>query len=182
MIEEPDEDLVERCRGGDAAAFAPLVLRYQGPLYNAAFRVLGNAEDAAEVTQTVFLRIVEHLDEYDSRYRFFSWIYRIALNEALNVRRDGAREEPLDDDDAVVAGAGSDPERHAGDAERSRHIQRALLRLKAADRMMIVLRHFSDCSYREIGEALELDEKTVKSRLFEARQRLRALLREAQAA
>jgi RNA polymerase sigma-70 factor (ECF subfamily) len=182
VIEEPDEDLVERCRGGDATAFAPLVLRYQGPIYNAAFRVLGNAEDAAEVTQTVFLRIVEHLGEYDSRYRFFSWIYRIALNEALNVRRRGAREEPLDDDDAVVAGIGADPERHAGDAQRSRHIQRALLRLKATDRMMIVLRHFSDCSYREIGEALELDEKTVKSRLFEARQRLRLFLREAQAA
>ena len=182
MIEEPDEDLVERCRAGDAAAFAPLVLRYQRPLYNAAYRVLGNAEDAAEVTQTVFLRIVEHLDEYDARHRFFSWIYRIALNEALNVRRRGGREEPLEDDDAVAAGAASDPEKHAGDSQRSRHVQRALLRLKAADRMMIVLRHFSDCSYREIGETLELDEKTVKSRLFEARQRLRVFLREAQAA
>ena len=181
MIEEPDEDLVERCRSGDRAAFTPLVLRYQRPLYNAAYRVLGNAEDAAEVTQAVFLKIVEHLDEYDPRHRFFSWAYRIALNEALNRLRAAGREEPLDDDDAL-AGAALDPERQAGESERCRHLPRAQLRLRAAERIMIVLRHYSECSYREIGEAVGVDEKTVKSRLFEARQRLRALLAEAEVA
>jgi RNA polymerase sigma-70 factor (ECF subfamily) len=82
VIVKTDDDavLVDGCRNGDRAAFETLVTRYQRPIYNAAYRVLGNAEDASEVAQIVFFRIVERLDDYDSRYKFFSWIYRIAIN------------------------------------------------------------------------------------------------------
>ena len=183
MIKDPDEALVERCRKGDGAAFAVLVNRYQGPIYNAAYRVLGNAEDASDITQSVFLKIAERLDDYDPKYKFFSWIYRIALNESLNLLRRNGREEPLGDDEEFLPGdAHADPEWQALEAELSARVQGALMKLKAQDRMMLALRHFSDCSYREIADVLEIDEKTVKSRLFEARSRMRGLLHEVHAA
>jgi RNA polymerase sigma-70 factor (ECF subfamily) len=172
-----DQALLQRCRDGDSAAFTQLVIRYQRPLYNAAYRVLGNAEDASDVVQSVFLRVTERLDEYDSRYKFFSWIYRIALNESLNCLRRSGREEPLDDGYDQPASDSADPEWQLSEAQQSARIQRALMGLTAESRMVLTLRHFSGCSYREIGTILDLDEKTVKSRLFEARRRLRERLK-----
>lgn len=178
MDDDTDQKLVERWRKGDREAFTELVIRYQRPIYNAAFWVLRKAEDASDVAQIVFLRVAERADEYDPRYKFFSWIYRIAVNESLNLLRRNGREEALDDEIDLPAAESANPERNAGDAQLSRRIQTELLRLAAKDRMMLSLRHFSGCSYQEIGEILDLDEKTVKSRLFEARQRLRHLLRD----
>ena len=178
MEEDHDSALVERCRNGDRAAFTELVVHYQRPIYNAAYRVLGNAEDASDIAQIVFLKVAERLDEYDPQYRFFSWIYRIAINESLNLLRRGAREEPLDEDDERADAESAGPESRASAAELSRRVQRALMSMRGDDRAVLTLRHFSDCSYSEIGEILELGEKTVKSRLFEARQRLRALLKD----
>jgi RNA polymerase sigma-70 factor, ECF subfamily len=174
--EDPDELLVERCLEGDREAFATLVRRYQRPIFHAAYRVLGREEDAADVTQVVFLKMVEKLRDFDPRYRFFSWIYRIGINEALNVLRRNGRDQPLDEDDEQEGPASAGPEWQAAEAESSRHIQRALMRMKPADRAVITLRHFSDCSYEEIAQVLEIDVKTVKSRLFEARARMRGLL------
>jgi RNA polymerase sigma-70 factor (ECF subfamily) len=174
--DEPDETLVERCREGDGSAFAVLVHRYHRPIYNAAFRVLGNPEDASDITQVVFMRVTERLDDFDSRYKFFSWIYRIALNESLNLARKHSREEPLDDE-AQIAGARSfEPDWNADRTELSERVQRALLGMNTDDRAVLTLRHFSDCSYREMSSILGIAEKTVKSRLFAARRRLRDLL------
>jgi RNA polymerase sigma-70 factor (ECF subfamily) len=173
---DTDQALLERFRRGDREAFAKLVVRYQRPLYNAAFWVLRKAEDASDVTQTVFLRVAERLDEYDPKYRFFSWIYRIAVNESLNLLRRNGREDELDDEIDVPGAESANPEWQVGAAEVSRRIQSTLMQMTTNDRMVLTLRHFSDCSYEEIGQILELDEKTVKSRLYEARQRLRDLL------
>jgi RNA polymerase sigma-70 factor (ECF subfamily) len=175
---DPDETLVERCREGDRSALAALVTRYQRAIYNAAYRVLGNGEDAADVAQSVFLRVAERLDEFDAQRRFFSWIYRIAINEALNVLRRNGREETLEEADEVAGAESLDPERRARDAELAGRVQGALMSLRFDDRIVITLRHFSGCSYGEIASILELQEKTVKSRLFEARQRLRGLLKD----
>src|SRR5207248_11429094 len=76
---DSDETLVRRCRSGDAGAFRALISRYQKPLYNAAYRVVGNPDDARDVTQVAFMEVAERLDEFDPNHRFFSWIYRIAL-------------------------------------------------------------------------------------------------------
>jgi RNA polymerase sigma-70 factor (ECF subfamily) len=176
VVRDPDEVLVERCRSGDRAAFTALVLRYQRPIYNAAFRILGNAEDASDITQQVLLKIAERLDDYDARYKFFSWIYRIAVNESLNMLRRDGREEPFADGEEPAGLESADPEWQADRAQVSERIQKALMRMKASDRAVITLRHFSECSYEEIGRILEIEVKTVKSRLFEARQRLRELL------
>jgi RNA polymerase sigma-70 factor (ECF subfamily) len=176
--DEVDNALVERFRKGDREAFTELVVRYQRPIYNAAFWVLRRPEDASDVTQTVFLRVAERLDDYDPRYRFFSWIYRIAVNEALNMLRRGKHEEAIDDDAEFEDSGNDDPERRLDSAEMSARLRSAVMRLPTASRMVISLRHFSDCSYEEIGRILDIDEKTVKSRLYEARQRLRDMLKD----
>jgi len=173
-----DESLVERWRGGDREAFSALVIRYQKPIYNAAFWILRKGEDASDITQTVFLRVAQRLDEYDARYKFFSWIYRIAVNESLNLLRGKGREQALDDEVDLPGAQRDDPERQAADAQSSARIRSALMRMSTSDRMVLVLRHFSECGYQEIGQILDLDEKTVKSRLYEARQRLRDMLKD----
>ena len=182
MIRDPDETLVERCRGGDRQALAALMERYQRAIYNAAYRVLGNGEDAADVTQTTFLKVAEKLDEYDAQYRFFSWIYRIAINESLNTIRRDSRDDALEDEDELPGPNAVDPERRAYENELAGRVQAALMAMRSEHRIVITLRHFSDCSYGEIAFILDLQEKTVKSRLFEARQKLRELLKEFQPA
>jgi RNA polymerase sigma-70 factor (ECF subfamily) len=177
-----DRQLVERCRHGDAAAFTELVVRYQRPVYNAAWWVLKSADDAADVAQDVFLKVAERLDDYDPQHRFFSWIYRIAVNESLDRLRRGGRESPLDEAFEIEDGAGADPESLASASEESRRLDRALQTLSSTDRAVITLRHYAELSYRDIAQTLDIDEKTVKSRLFDARARLKdrlADLREA---
>ena len=177
MDDDTDQALIARYRKGDREAFAELVVRYQRPIYNAAFWVLRKAEDANDVAQDVFLRVAERLDEYDAQYKFFSWIYRIAINESLNRLRRNGREEALDDEVDLPDSEQASPEHRAGEVELAKRIQGALMRMSGHDRIVMTLRHFSDCSYHEIGQILDIDEKTVKSRLFEARQRLRRTAR-----
>jgi RNA polymerase sigma-70 factor (ECF subfamily) len=173
---DADESLVERYRDGDRAAFAALVRKYQKPIYNAAFRVLGRDEDASDITQAVFLKVAERLDQYDARYKFFSWIYRIAVNESLNLLRENGRESELEDEDALPGLESAEPEAQVSDAQVSDRIQKALMSMRVSDRMVLTMRHFGDCSYQEMADIMGLEVKTVKSRLFEARARLRELL------
>lgn len=179
--DEADGALLARYRKGDQQAFAELVVRYQRPLYNAALWIVRKPEDASDVTQIVFLRVAERLDEYDPKHKFFSWIYRIAVNESLNLLRRTGRDDELDDEADFAASETVDPAWQIAQAEQSRRIQAALQRLKANDRMVLMLRHFSEFGYEEIAQILEVDVKTVKSRLYEARQRLRELLQDLRA-
>jgi RNA polymerase sigma-70 factor, ECF subfamily len=174
--EDTDRALVERFLQGDREAFTDLVVRYQRPIYNAAFWVLRSVEDAQDVAQIVFMRVAERLDEYDGEHKFFSWIYRIAINESLNLLRRQGREEALDNDVEIADGDGANPEWQFSNSQLSGRIRSALMSLPTNDRVVLTLRHFSECSYQEIAQILEVDEKTVKSRLFEARNRLRGLL------
>ena len=179
--DEADDTLLARYRKGDREAFAELVVRYQRPLYNAALWIVRKPEDASDVTQIVFLRVAERLDEYDPKYRFFSWIYRIAVNESLNLLRRTGREDELDEEADFAAGDRANPEWQLGEMQQSRRIRAALASMTANDRMVLMLRHFSEFSYEEIARILDLSEKTVKSRLYEARQRLRELLQDLRA-
>lgn len=169
-----DLELVERCRNGDRAAIELLVHRYQRPVYNAAYRLLGNTDDARDITQTVFMKVFEQLNDYDSRYRFFSWIYRIAVNESLNMLRKTSREQPISGVETIAAD--TNPERETDQSVLSDRVQASLMQMDAGDRAVLVLRHFLDCSYRDISGVLGIPEKTVKSRLYSARQRLRGLV------
>lgn len=176
MTEPGNDDglWVSRCLRGDASAFEPLVQRYQRVLFSVAYRMLGNYEDALDATQNAFIKAYQGLDGYDPRRRFFSWIYRIAVNECLNARRARRPGEQLDE---RLPDAEAGPQEIAEHGERSASIDAALVRLSEEHRLVLVLRHFADLSYDEMSEALGIPEKTVKSRLFEARQRLGQLLR-----
>jgi RNA polymerase sigma-70 factor (ECF subfamily) len=178
VIKDDDQALVESCRRGDRTAFAALVRRYQRPLYNAAYRVLGNLDDANDITQVVFVRVLERLDEYDPQGKFFSWIYRIAINESINVLRNRGRDRPIDEALDRPGPDGVGPEFQLQDGQRSNRVQKALASMKTDDRVVLTLRHFSECSYQDMAKIINIDEKTVKSRLFEARQRLAALLKD----
>jgi RNA polymerase sigma-70 factor (ECF subfamily) len=171
MSEDDDRILVERCREGDRHAFELLVGRYEKPVYNAALRMLRSPEDARDVAQIVFLKVFEHLDDYDPSY---SWIYRIALNESLNVLGRRNRQEPISGDE-VDERRGADDELES--EQVGRRVQIALMAIKPEYRSVIVLKHFLELSYQDIGQILGLPEKTVKSRLFTARQLLKDALR-----
>ena len=173
MADENDERVwVARCLKGDASAFEPLVARYERPLFAVALRLVANYEDARDVTQNVFIRAYEHLDSFDPERRFFSWIYRIAVNESLNLRRARRPQEVLGTSIQVEGGQTAAVE--AG--ETTARVEQALAQLSEEYREVVVLRYFAELSYEEISHAIGVPEKTVKSRLFSARQRLAGLL------
>ncbi|MES3003171.1 MAG: sigma-70 family RNA polymerase sigma factor [Pseudomonadota bacterium] len=174
--QETDIELVDKCTAGDRKAFEHLVIRYQGPIYNAAFRITGNEQDACDVAQTVFMKVAQKLDEYDRNLKFFSWIFRISVNEAINLVERRRPEDSLDDDDDSAGARHHEPDAAYERRQIAERIQRALRQLKPQDRTVITLRHFSECSYQEMSEILVVEEKTVRSRLYEARQRLAVCL------
>jgi len=148
--------------------------RYQQRLFNVALRMLGNVQDAEDVTQTVFLNAFRKLGTYDPSYRFFSWIYRMTVNESLNTLKRRKHTVILEDELGIPA-PGGEPDRATEVQDR---VGKALMELKPDDRAVVVLKHFVSFSYEEIAEVLEVPVKTVKSRLFTARERLRLTLRE----
>ena len=173
--DEQDRALVEQYLENRQDAAGALVERYQQRLFNVALRMLGNVQDAEDVTQTVFLNAFRSIRTYDSRFKFFSWIYRMTVNESLNMLKRRKPTIPLEDDLDILAPGGSaaaDP----GDAEG--RVGRALMGLKPDDRAVVVLKHFVSFSYQEIADVLEIPVQTVKSRLFTARERLRLALGE----
>ena len=172
--DEQDRALVKRCLENDRDAAGALVDRYQQRLYNVALRMLNNVQDAEDVTQTVFLNAFRKLRTYDPKYRFFSWVYRMTVNESLNVLKRRKPAVTLEDELEILA-PGAAPDRAAEAEDR---VGRALMNLKPDDRAVVVLRHFVSFSYQEIADVLEIPVRTVKSRLFTARERLRLALGE----
>jgi RNA polymerase sigma-70 factor (ECF subfamily) len=173
MNKDRDSALLDECKRGDRKALDSLVRRYERPIYNAAFRMLGNPDEAADVMQTTFLKAFENLDRFNPKFKFFSWIYRIAINESINQLNRRGRTEPLAE--SLASGArGPDERLDAG--RMGRQVQAVLMTLQEDHRAVLVLRHFSECSYRQIGEILQIPEKTVKSRLFTARQLMKQKL------
>ena len=165
-----DRELVTATLAGDQNAFDELVERYQGKIYNLALGVTGNSHDAMDATQAAFLKIYENLSRFDPAHRFFSWLYRISLNEALNIVNRNRRFTPLDEEAATEA---ADPERRSAGREIGRALRETLGELKPELRVTIILRHFHGLSYAEMSEVIGIAPKTVKSRLFAARREMR---------
>ena len=164
-----------RCLGGDHAAFEPLVSRYERVLFRVALRLTGEYEDARDATQNAFVKAFEQLHRYDGKRKFFSWLYRIAVNECLNLRRSRRPEQAMTDE-FEGSNAQNGPFEAFAQVEARSRIDRAMAHLSFEYREVIVLRHFADLSYEEMAEAIGVPEKTVKSRLFSARQKLAGLL------
>lgn len=175
MDKDREIALIRDCQQGDRKALDTLVRHFEKPVYNAAYRMLGNKDEAADVTQVAFMKLFENINRFDPNHRLFSWIYRIALNEAINQLGRRRKLEPLEEppcpDGDVLQDCLAASQLHT-------EIQAILMELHEDHRTVIVLHYFTDCSYRHIGEILDLPEKTVKSRLFAARQQLKNRLQQ----
>jgi RNA polymerase sigma-70 factor (ECF subfamily) len=169
-----DATLVRECLAGNQRAFETLVRKYQKPLFNLALRMVKDRDDAMDVVQGVFVKVYQKLDSYDENHGFFSWIYRITINEAINFSKRARREDEYESGVTVALPATQEAARSA--QALSEEIDRAIAMLKLDYRMVIVLKHFHDFSYQEMAEVLGIPEKTVKSRLFTARQQLKEIL------
>ena len=167
---DPDAALVQACRHGRRGALDELVVRYQRPVFNAALRILDHRDDARDVTQIVFMKAFERLDQYDPGQRFFSWIYRIAINESLNLLATRRPQERVSDSLPLDRPS---PEDQCEHDQLERGLQSALMALAPDQRTLIVLKHVMGCSYEAIGQIIEVPVSTVKSRLFDAREALR---------
>ena len=173
MIERDDKELVKDCLKGSKKAFEILVGKYQKTVFNTVYRMIHNFDDAEDITQRIFIKVFENLNSFNPKYKFFSWMYRITMNETLNHLNKKKRMDPLTEN--LVAHERTPEEAYNG-IELSKKIQRAFVRIDPDYRMLIILRHFQDCSYKEIAFILNIPEKTVKSRLFTARQLLKDML------
>jgi len=177
-----DSELIAKTLDGDSAAFGRLVLKYQDRLYNTVMHVCGNAEDARDVVQNAFVQSYVKLKTFKGTSAFYTWLYRIAFNEAINIKRkkrptlsaDRAREtsgiEPEDDQ--------AGPHEKMEVDERRRQVREAIGTLNDEHRSVLVLREIDGCSYETIAEILDLPVGTVRSRLHRARLQLREELKE----
>ena len=166
--------MIRRCQEGDPQALEELVMLVQKPVYNATYRMLGNAQDAADATQATFLKVFQNIHNFNPQYRLFSWAYRIAMNESIDQLKRRDRSTALE---TTPAAAGAAPEDQTAASQLADELQAALMQLTDDQRSAIVLRYFSDCSYADISRILDIPEKTVKSRLFSARQKMKDKLR-----
>jgi RNA polymerase sigma-70 factor, ECF subfamily len=169
MTMKDDNELVYEVIHGSISSFEVLVDRYQKTIFNLMLKMVGDFETARDLTQDVFVKAFEKMGRFDFRFRFFSWIYRIAVNEAINRNRkirpsqSIEKVEPLPDDT-------TGPE----DTEsRSRLLHRELRKLEANYRVMLLLKYYCGLSYEEIAEATSVPVKKVRSRLFIAREQMR---------
>lgn len=181
-----EQKLVERAKAGDASAFTELVEKYERKIYRLARNITNNDEDAEDVLQESFLKAYSHLDSFEGNSKFYTWIVRIAVNEALMKlrKRKSSKEVSLDEptdtgEDTMVreiAVWDEDPEQKYSQEELRSILDRAVESLKPAFRTVFQLRDIEELSTEETAEALNISIPAVKSRLLRARLQLREKL------
>jgi RNA polymerase sigma-70 factor (ECF subfamily) len=170
--EPSDQSLVEQLQAGADAAFEELMRRYKRPVLNFAYRMLGNADDADDVAQEVFVRVYQNIAAYRPRTKFSTWLFALARNAAIDRLRWRQRHptEPLD--------AVPEPATPPVDVDEvGEHIAAAIASLPEEQRTAIVLCEYQGLSYAEIAQIMRCSEKSVESRLYRAKQTLRHRLR-----
>lgn len=179
-----DHAMIRRVLAGEKEAYGLLVSRHSNAVFRVAFRITENEADADEVVQETFLRAYRALPDFDARANFGSWIYRIAMNRALDVlkqrKRTGAVSiaEDFDEESPAVqlASQGAGPERLLLDQEIEARRQAAMEHMTVNERTAFVLRHMEGSSMEEIAEALDVTPNTAKQSVFRAVQKLRRSL------
>jgi RNA polymerase sigma-70 factor (ECF subfamily) len=182
-VSADDHRLIAECLRGDTAAFGALVRRYQDRLFNTIYRMVDNAEDAYDVVQEAFLNAYQSLENFKGDSLFFTWLYRIAVNTAISLKRkqravvsiDAGRNgeqgiEPLDPSET------SRPGHALEQAEQERRIQQALARLSPEHRAVLVMKDMEGQKYETMADILQVPIGTIRSRLHRARLELRELL------
>lgn len=175
-----DEALVERAKLADQDAFEELFIKYRDMVFNLAWRISGSREEAEDITQKTFVKAYLGLFSFRGRSRFTTWLYRIAVNEALRARSSGIRraeaEQPIND--LVPPSDEPDPARAAQLSEMERGVRRAISELPPAHRAVITLRYTEGLQLSEIAEILGTSVGTIKSRLHHALKSLSFILRD----
>lgn len=173
-----DAECVKRVQQGDTDCFEILVRRHQKAIFSLVYRLLGDYDEAAEISQEVFLSAFKSIHRFRGDANFSTWLYRIGLNHAstrrksLNSRRSHL---PLDGTE-VIADCGGDPAKNMENKEIQQRVQQALNSLDPEDARIILLRDLQDVAYEDVAEILDIPLGTVKSRLHRARQALRVCL------
>ena len=185
MVREDEHLLVNAAKGGDVAAFEELVNRYEGKILRLTRNITGNHEDAEDAMQDAFLKAYSHLDGFQQDSRFYTWLVRIAANEALmrlRKRRPGqlSLDEPIEGDGDLMPRELEDwrpnPEREYAKAELQAQLGEVIEKLEPEFRIVLVLRDIEELSTQETAEALGISVPNVKSRLLRARLKLREKL------
>lgn len=178
--------LVAQAREGDTTAFGELVRRYENKIFRLAQHITQNREDAEDVLQETFLKAYEHLDQFQGNSKFYTWIVRIAVNQALMKLRRRKTDKSVSIDENIdtgedtivreIAAWGEDPEQRFSREELGEILDSAIQSLEPPYRSVFVLRDIEDLSTEETAEALDLSIPAVKSRLLRARLQLREKL------
>lgn len=178
--------LVAQAREGDTSAFGELVRRYEGKIFRLAQHVTRNREDAEDVLQETFMKAYEHLDQFKGDAKFYTWIVRIAVNQALMKLRRRKTDKSVSMDEQIdtgedtlvreIAAWGEDPEQRFSREELGGILDNAIQSLEPPYRSVFVLRDIDELSTEETAEALGLSVPAVKSRLLRARLQLREKL------
>jgi RNA polymerase sigma-70 factor (ECF subfamily) len=190
MMEGDDLSLVQRAKAGEVEAFRTLVVRYQRKVYAVALGIVKDRDQAWDVSQEAFVRVHRHLGDFKGDSSFSTWVLRITTHLAIDsVRKE--RSSSKDDIDEVrevdlqgggegilATALGSNPQENALRRELLGKIQEALARLPEKHRTILVLRELEGLSYEELAERLGIHKGTVMSRLFHARKKMQAMLRE----
>ena len=181
--QQSDEQLLARHSAGDRLALEDLFRRYRQPAFRVAHRLLGNEADALDAVQEGFVKVLTHLTDFQGRSSFKTWLLRVVSNAALDLGRQRGRRsaaEPTSGDGRADAEVGplvwDDPTLGLERSDLRKLIDAGLARLPDAQRQTFVLHVDADLSYREIAEAMGISIGTVMSRLYYARQKLRAYL------
>jgi RNA polymerase sigma-70 factor (ECF subfamily) len=181
-----ESTLVVQAREGDARAFGELVRRYEGKIFRLAQHITQNREDAEDVLQETFLKAYEHLDQFKGDSKFYTWIVRIAVNQALMKLRRRKTDKSVSLDETIdtgedtitreIAAWDEDPEQRFSREELGEILDTAVESLEPPYRSVFVLRDIEELSTEETAEALNLSVPAVKSRLLRARLQLREKL------
>lgn len=174
-----DDALVKQCQRGDSEAMSRLICKYQDRVYNIILKICNNSDDAAELTQDTFVKVLENITDFRGKSSFYTWLFRVACNEAINFcrRRFKVVSQSLDSGMAPPAEmSDNDPARLAQQKEVIALLTEAISRLDEDHRVVLVLRDIEQMSYNQISDVLGLELGTVKSRLSRARSMLREIL------
>lgn len=169
--------LIEAAKTGDQEAFRQIVERYQGAVYNLAYRMLGTPEEAEDAAQEIFVRIYRQLGRYDMERKFSTWTLAIATNYCIDqLRRRRMQFVPLENIIPWARARESGPEGEALSSESRDEMQRLLKRLPEKYRAPLVLRYWEELSCAEIAEILGVPEGTIKTQIHRARKQLGKML------
>ena len=174
---EAEVVLVSRAQKGDRSAFGELVQRYQGAVVDVVYRMCSDAQLAQDAAQEAFIQAWLHLPSYRPKSPLRNWLYRIAVNTAVDALRRQAKLLPQEIEKLDLAALQDNPESLLVEKERADQVQRAVQTLPDACRAVLVLREYENLSYKDIASTLDIPMGTVMSRLNYARERLRLLLR-----